>query len=69
SHSDGLCFFQKLNEAKMEAIERSRRKAGLLGANCVCAVRIENSQLSRAEMSVSAYGTAAIAIFKTVMRG
>ena len=53
----------------MEAIERSRRKAGLLGANCVCAVRIEISQLSRAEMSVSAYGTAAIAIFKTVMRG
>ena len=62
-------FSRNLNEAKMETIERSRHKAGLLDANGVCAVRIESSQLSRAEMSVSAYGTAAIALSKTVMRG
>ena len=62
-------FAKKLIQAKREALEGLKHNAKALDANCICAVRIEVSQLSANEMSISAYGTAATAVVKTVMRG
>lgn len=61
-------FAKKLTQAKREAVEGLKHKARLLGANSVCAVRIEVAQLSDNEVSISAYGTAAIIVVKTVIR-
>lgn len=58
---------KQLSQVKLEAIEELKLKAYAMGANCVSSIRIEIAQVSASEVSISAYGTASVAIEKKVL--
>lgn len=60
-------YSKKLSQVKLDAIEELKLKAYAMGANCVSSIRIEIAQVSASEVSISAYGTAAVAIEKKAL--
>lgn len=53
-------FTQEMEKARFEAIERMREKAAALGANVVCGIDIETTEVFQGTVLVSATGTALI---------